>query len=200
MATIEEARHIFEEHQVLRTSQAIALGIAPKTLYRMRDTGIITAEAWGIYRLAELPSLRHPDMVTVAIRQPQAVFALITALSYYRLTDEIPNRVYIALPKGTPRPRIKVPRLEVIWLSPRVYQAGVRTVTIDTVSVKIYDEEKTICDCFKFMKKCGEDVALAALKGYIARPSSQWDIPKLLDYARINRVEKHIMPYVKALL
>jgi predicted transcriptional regulator of viral defense system len=200
MATIREAEAIFEEHSVLRTSQAIDLGIAPPTLYKMRDHGIITEVARGIYRLSEHPELSNPDLVTVALRYPQAVIALISALSYHGLTTQIPHYVYIALPQGTKRPTADYPPLEVVWLSPSIYKAGVETVTIDSIDVKIYDQEKTICDSFKFRNKYGEDVALEALKEYLDRPSSQWDLPKLMRYARLDQIDKLITPYMKALL
>ena len=200
MVTIREAQGIFADYPVLRTSQAIDLGIAPPTLYKMRDQGIITEVVRGIYQLAEHPELSNPDFVTVALRHPQAVIALISALSYYDLTTQIPHFVYVALPQGTKRPTSDYPPLEIVWLSPKVYQAGIETVTIDSIEVKIYDREKTICDSFKFRNKYGEDVALEALKNYLDQPDSRWDLPNLMHYARLNRVDRLMTPYLKALL
>jgi hypothetical protein len=41
-------------------------------------------------------------------------------------------------------------------------------------------------------------VALEALKDYIRQP--KMDVHKLLEYAKVNRVEKLMMPYMKSLL
>ena len=63
---------------------------------------------------------------------------------------------------------------------------------------RIYSREKTVADSFKFRKKIGLDIALEALKDYLRQPKR--DIEGLLNFARINRVEKIIRPYLQALL
>ena len=78
------------------------------------------------------------------------------------------------------------------------FSAGIEEHKIDGVKVKIYNLEKTIADCFKFRKKVGEEIALEALKEYVNRPKS--DIHQLIKYARINRVEKIVTPYLKSLV
>jgi Transcriptional regulator, AbiEi antitoxin len=46
----------FRQHQgLLRTAQAMRLGIAPRTLYALRDSGAIVPVSRGLYRLADLP-------------------------------------------------------------------------------------------------------------------------------------------------
>ena len=65
---------IFQRHQgLLRASAALRLGIHPRTLYGLRDTGTLEQLGRGLYRLADLPPLSHPDLVIVATRYPQAV-------------------------------------------------------------------------------------------------------------------------------
>ena len=55
---IQAAEAIFrEEGGTLRTSQALALGIHPRTLYHLRDTGRLLQLSRGVYRLADLPNL-----------------------------------------------------------------------------------------------------------------------------------------------
>ena len=201
MVDIQTAQQIFTTHSgVLRTAEALSLGIAPRTLYTMRDKGIITEVARGIYRLADAPGLKNPDLVTVSLRYPKAVIALISALNYHQLTTEFPHYVYIALPRGYKKPRSDYPPLEVVWLSQQSYEAGIEIHPIDGQNVKIYDKEKTICDSFKFRNKYGEDVAIEALKVYLHQPTPERDLPKLMHYARINRVLTIMRPYLKGIL
>lgn len=40
---------------ILRTSEALRVGIHPRTLYAMRDSGLLEQLGRGLYRLAELP-------------------------------------------------------------------------------------------------------------------------------------------------
>ena len=69
---------------------------------------------------------------------------------------------------------------------------------MDGITVRIYDREKTVADCFKFRNKIGKDVALEALKDYLGQRDRQLD--RLLEYARIDKVEKVIRPYIEASL
>ncbi|MBI9044576.1 MAG: type IV toxin-antitoxin system AbiEi family antitoxin domain-containing protein [Anaerolineaceae bacterium] len=42
-----------DNHGWLRTKQALALGISPRTLYALKDAGLIIRENRGLYRLAD---------------------------------------------------------------------------------------------------------------------------------------------------
>jgi predicted transcriptional regulator of viral defense system len=164
----------------------------------MCEEGLLVKEARGLYRLADLPPLSNPDIVQVAIRVPNSVICLISALNFHQLTTQIPYRVYIALPQKTKSPRIDYPPLDIVYLSNKPYLAGIEEHVLDGVSVRIYGREKTIADCFKFRKKIGLDISLEALKDYLRQPNR--DIQGILNYASINRVEKIIRPYLQAAL
>ena len=102
------------------------------------------------------------------------------------------------MPQEIKAPRLEYPPLNVVYLSAGPYAAGIEEHILDGIPVRIYSREKTVADCFKFRNKIGQDVAIEALKDYLRQPGR--DIAKLLAYARINRVEKIILPYLKAAL
>lgn len=182
----------------LRTAQAKKLGVDPKILARMTDKGLLTKEGRGIYRLANLPPLSNPDLVQVALRVPHSVVCLISALSFHKLTTQLPYKIYIAIPQEMKKPKIDYPPLYVVKLSKKTYVTGIEKHIIDGVSICIYDKEKTVADCFRFRNKIGSDIAIEAIKDYLDRPDV--NIDRLLHYARINRVEKIIRPYIEAIL
>jgi len=144
------------------------------------------------------PPLSNPDFVQVALRVPDSIICLISALNFHQLTTQIPYRVYIALPQKVKPPRLEYPPLDIVYLSPKPYLAGIEEHTLDRFPVRIYSREKTVADCFKFRNKIGLDIALEALKDYVRQPGR--DIPKILEFARINRVEKIIRPYLQGAL
>ncbi len=94
MATLlpsTRARQTFEAHGgVLRTSEALRLGVHPATLYAMRDAGETSASAGASTGCPAFP-LSNPDLATVGLRVPQGVVCLISALYYHELTTEIPG-------------------------------------------------------------------------------------------------------------
>lgn len=196
--TFTPAIDLFREHQgVLRTSQAIQLGIAPRTLYMMRDAGTLIEVSRGLYRLADLPPLSQPDLVAVALRIPRGVICLISALAYHNLTTQIPHAVYVALPRDAEKPRLDYPPIRLFWFSGQALTTGVEKHTLDGVSVKIFSPEKTVADCFKYRNKIGLNIALEALKR--CREHDRCNLQRLLHFSRICRVEKVMRPYLEML-
>jgi predicted transcriptional regulator of viral defense system len=186
-----------ERGGVLRTRDALGAGIHPRTLYRLRDDGVIEQVCRGVYRLAELPALAFPDLVTVALRVPRAVICLVSALAYHDATSEIPHEVQIALPRRTKLPRLDHPPLRVFWFSGAALSEGIETVVVDGVKARIYDLPKTVVDCFRFRNKLGLDVAIEALNQAVRRKGVRPG--ELLRYARLCRIESVILPYIEAI-
>ena len=194
-----EATRIFRRHGgILRTRDALRAGIHPRTLYAMRDRGVLERLSWGLYRLADLPPLSNQDLVTVALRVPNGVICLISALAFHSLTTQLPHQVYVALPRGAEPPRLEHPPLRILWFTGRAFTEGAETHQVDDVAVRVYSPEKTVADCFKYRNKLGLDIAIEALKLYLE--SRRVPADELLRAARVCRVERVIRPYVEALL
>ena len=183
---------------ILRSSEARRQGINPATLARMAQAGLLVRETRGVYRTAELPPLRDPDLTLVTLRAPRGVICLISALYFHDLTTQIPHQVYVALPRGHKAPHIAWPPAEFVWVREPAYSAGIETHMFDDVPVHIYSAEKTVADCFKFRNTIGVDIAVEALKDYLRRPNS--DMNKLTQYARENHVYTLMHPYIQGLL
>ncbi len=184
---------------MLRTREALRLGIHPRTLYALRDSGELVSLGRGLYRLASAPALAHPDWIAVALRVPRAVICLISALAYHELTPQVPHHIDIALPSHSQIPTVDRLPLRVFWYPERAHQVGIDTITLDQVGVRIYSAEKTIVDCFKYRNKIGLDVAVEALRNY-KQKVRKLPVKKFLEYARISRVENVMRPYLEAVL
>ncbi len=198
-AAIEEARSkMARMGGVFRTREALDSGIQERTLYAMRDMGILERLARGLYRLAELEPLSNPDLAIVGARVPQGVVCLISALAYHGLTTQIPRAVHIAISPKSSKPKLEWPPLKVWWFGGTAFTSGVEQHDIDGVEVAIYCREKTLADCFKYRNKTGLDVAVEALQLY--RDEGDINAPLLMRYAGICRVANVMQPYVEALL
>ncbi len=181
----------------LRMAEALRLGINRKTLYAMRDAGVIESISRGMYRLASLEPLTHPDLVTVATRAPKGVICLISSLSFHELTTQVPHAIDVALVRGTRKPRIDYPPTRYFWFSGPAFHEGIETHDLDGVPVRIYDPEKTLADCFRYRNEIGMDVTLEALRVWRERRRKKLDV--LLKYARMRHVERTIRPYLEAM-
>ena len=195
----EKAKNIFRQHGgVLKMSEAVQAGIHRKMLYAMRDARILEKLDRGLYRLADLPPLGNPDLVSVAMKVPTGVICLISALSFHEITTQIPHEVYIALRRGTESPRLKHPPVRVFRFTGEAFTEGIETPKVDGIQIRIYNPEKTLADCFKYRNKIGLDIAVEALKLY--RERKRVKVNEVMRYARICRVEKVMRPYLEALL
>lgn len=183
---------------VLRTKEAIAAGIHPRTLYELRDAGVIEAVSRGVYRLAEAEWSVDPDLLAVAARVPRAVICLASALAVHELTTQIPRTVDIALPPGGSGPRFRHPPVRVHRFSGASMTEGVESRIADGVTIRLFNPEKTIADCFKFRNRIGLDIALEALRLYRSRRKQ--DLTALMRYAKVDRVDAIIRPYLEATL
>ena len=196
---IDRAIGIFKKHGgMLRTAQAMRLGIHSSTLYAMRDSGSLEQVSRGTYRLAGSPPLGNPDLAVVGARVPKCVICLISALSFHELTTQIPHAVHMALPRGAEGPRLDHPPIKIYRFDDRAFASGVDVYSLDGIRVRIYDAEKTIVDCFKFRSRIGLDTAADALRLY--RERRNIDMDRLMRYAGICRVSRVIRPYLEALL
>jgi predicted transcriptional regulator of viral defense system len=195
----QTATRIFRRHGgILSTGEALGYGIHQRTLYELRDAGTVERLERGLYRLADLPPLSDPDLVTAARKVPQGVVCLISALHFHNITTQIPHAVSIALSRGSERPRLDFPPLKVHWFSGEAFTAGVEEHSIDKTTVRVYGPEKTLADCFKYRNKIGMDSVREAVDLY--RERKRLDRRKLIHFARMCRVEAVMKPYLEALL
>lgn len=181
----------------IRTSEALKLGIHRRTLYHLRDSGLVAELSRGVYRLSDKP-VSNPDLVAIGTRVPQAVICLISALSFHNITTQIPHAVYIAIAKDSTPPRIDNPPLSVHKFSGDALTAGIEEHLIDGITIKIYSIEKTLADCFKYRNKIGLDVCIEALKLYKSR--KKMNIQDIIKYAKICRVYKIMTPHLESIL
>jgi len=193
---IKAFKLIQESGGIIHTAEAIKKGINSKTLYALRDKGMLEQVSRGVFRLFD-HDISSPDFVTIMSRAPHAVICLITALSFHELTTQIPHAIDIAIARNARAPRINWPPIRVYRRSPMVFEAGIEKHQIDGVTIQIYSAEKTLVDCFKYRNKLGIDIVLEALKFYRVRKPLKVD--DVIKYAKICRVEKIMMPYLESI-
>lgn len=190
---------IFKENGgQMKMSEAVMSGISRYHLSSMVKNGILEKITRGVYRLVAAENFSYPDVQLVCSKSSKAVIFLISALVFHRMTTQIQRSVSIAIVERSRPPIVKGIRLEVHYLKPEIYSAGIEDHTIDGVKIKVYDPEKTLVDCFRFRNKIGLDVAIEALKYY--RERGRMDVNKIHKYAKISRVVKVMQPYLEAVV
>jgi predicted transcriptional regulator of viral defense system len=197
-AATKALQSIQAQGQFIRTAQALKVGIHPRTLYQLRDSGTLEQISRGVYRLAQQAPVSDPDLFTVATRIPQGVICLVSALAFHGITTQIPRTVEIALPKGSESPRLDYPPITLHRFSQTSFHAGIEIREVDDIPLRVYSPEKTIADCCKFRHQIGMDVFLEALELYKERKRANFAL--ILEYAQICRVGTVIKPYLEVML
>ena len=197
--SLQQAKDIFRQHGgMMRTQDVLAAGIHPRTLYQLRDTGVLERLSRGVYRLATAKPLGNPDLVAIAMRVPDSVVCLISALAFHKLTTQIPHEIYVAVARGTEPPRIDYPPLRTFWFTGPAFTEGIETHQLDGVPIRVSSREKTLADCFKYRNKIGLDLVLEAVRFY--KQSRRMNMDLLMRYAKICRVANVMRPYLEAML
>ena len=165
------------------TATAAAAGVRFPDLYAARDSGIVIELSRGVFRKADAPAATYPDLLAVAYRVPRAVVCLFSAAAVHDLTDELPQAVQLAVPRGTWPPRITHPPVQVFAWNPATFQLGIGSIEAAPAEpVQVYTPERTVVDLMRLRGRLGEPPAHIALRRYLSHPGAR--IGELVDLAR----------------
>lgn len=180
----------------VRSRDLEAAGISRTQISRLVAQGRLHRIGHGLYTSPGYLGTEHTALVTVAKRAPQALFCLLTALSFHGLTTQSPSEVWIAIGNKERPPSLDYPPLRTVRFSAASLSHGIEIKEVDGVDLRLTNPAKTVADCFKFRNKIGLDVALEALRD--ARREGKATADDLWHYATVNRVANVMRPYLEA--
>ena len=181
-----------------RSAELVRVGFYKAIIYSALKDGLIERVRHGVYSRAGTLDFSHPDLVTASVVVPTGVICLITALSFYEVTDEIPRQIDIAVTKGYWNKGTDKLPLKFYYFSRETWKQGIEEHVIDGKKIRIYSLAKTIADCFKFRNQIGADIARSALKN--ALEQKKVNQREIMKYAKICRVTNIIKPILETLI
>ena len=161
------------------------------------EKGDLTKVGKGIYALASAEPSIYRSYAEVATAIPDAVIAIVSALSFHDIGTQLPWAVWVAFPRQS---RSYVPvsietPIEVIRMDQNLLYDGAEEHIIEGVHVRIHSVEKALADSFKYLGRVGLNVALEALKD--AWGKNKIDMDKLQEYAARDHVWTKMKPYIE---
>jgi predicted transcriptional regulator of viral defense system len=164
--------HLFsvarDQQGFFTTKQAEAAGFRRQSHYYHVQTGHWIREHRGIYRLAEFPTSERPDLVRFWLWSrnrddiPQGVYSHETALSLHELSDVMPAKLHMTVPK-TFRRMAPTPRAVVL------HHGALDPTDIETLEgVPVTTPLRTILDVLRD-HRVSEDVLVQALRQALQR-------------------------------
>ncbi len=173
-------------------------GVQTRTIAKAVKEGIIEKIKPGLYKLVDYPWDEHGSFADICKAHSKAVICLTSSASYYELTTFNPSYVSVAVPHNTPGFKLDYPPIQVYYFPHKYYDTGIDKLDTKSGLIKIYDQEKTLCDLFRYQTKIGDDIVIESLKSYLRQKKR--NINKLFEYAEALNVKDKILPYAKAIV
>jgi predicted transcriptional regulator of viral defense system len=180
----------------MRTRELERQGYSRPRIRTLAEQGVLEQVSRGLYHVAERAPDEHFTVLAVVARVPQAVVCLLSALRFHEIGTQSPHEVWIAVDRKARKPKLTGLPVKVVRFSGPSLRAGVESRMIGEREIRITSPARTVADCFKYRNKIGLDVALEALRDYLARHRGGAD--ELWRYARLNRVARVMQPYLEA--
>jgi hypothetical protein len=144
--------------------------------YRRANAGAYEKIARGLYLPSDADAADW-DWLEAAGKHPKATLCLTSALAYYDLTDEIPQALDIAIPRGSRTPATEG---AIAWhlFAADSFGLGRTTIAIpgSKMRIGIYSPERSIADAFRLRGSLGYELGRDALRTWLGRGGKPADL------------------------
>ena len=181
---------MFKNHNgVMKTSELYDNGITKYELKKFLASNILERLSKGYYKMV---NQEISDIGIVSKVVPSAVLCFDSALFHYGYSDRIPSAIHIAINKDISKSKVKFdyPFVKAYFVEPFLLELGVEKAMIDDAEMLIYSRDRLICDCLYYESKMEIELLNKAITNYIKDPKK--NISKLMEYAKIRKVEKKV--------
>ena len=190
-------RFIADNNGMINTEEANKNNISLKRLERLEKDGELERVARGLYL--------HKDFILdpyylAQYRSSKSVFSHGTALYLHNLSDENPIIITMTVPTDWNTQLLKEKKLyKFYYYKEKLWEIGQEDIKSPYGhKLKIYNKERTLCDCIINIDEMGRDVVINAIKEYMINIESM-DINKLYKYAEIFNIKEKVRTYVEVL-
>ncbi len=150
-----------------------AAGLTHTILDRLIADGILDRFGRGLLRQVDQTQDADLDLIEAALRAPAATICLNSALAQAGLTDEIPARWHMAVPRGTHRPTEPA---TAAWhqFDPATFDLGRGALPLAPgLTIGLYSAARSIVDAFNPRTSTDRDLAIGALRRWLRSPDAQ---------------------------
>ena len=92
-----QLRNLLDSRSMMRAQELREAGISAQTIARAVETGEIERISRGVYQKLGSEIEENQILAEAAIRAPKGVIALVSALAFHGLTDQMPRRIWMAI-------------------------------------------------------------------------------------------------------
>lgn len=182
---------------MLRSSELREAGINAQTIARAVEAGEIERLSRGLYQKRDAEIEENQILAEAAMRVPKGVIALVSALSFHDLTDQMPRRIWMAIGTSDWAPVQSYPPTRLVRFTDAYLRQGIEHHMIAGVKVPIYSIPKTLADAFRNPKLVDRSVAVEGLRTALRLRKAT---PAMIaESAKMGGAWKTMQPYLEAL-
>lgn len=182
---------------IARAYELREAGIAGQTIKRAVDDGEVVRISRGLYQRANTDVDTEQSLAEAAKLVPKGVIAMVSALAFHGLTDQMPRKVWVAISTRDWAPAHAYPPIRIVEFRDKYMQQGIEHHRISGVDVPVFSVPKTLADIFRNSKLVDRSVAVeglrAALEQRKATPSA------IAESAARGGAWRIMRPYLEAL-
>jgi predicted transcriptional regulator of viral defense system len=188
--------YLKKNNGVIKASDIRNAGYDNSILRRLEKSGELERVAYGLYID---PDIFADEYLIAQYRITKGVFSHDTALYFHDLSDRTPFKLTMTIPNGYNSRYLKDDNYQFFYCKKELYDIGITEINSPNGNpIKVYDEERTICDCIRKIDKLDSNLVLEAVKKYMSEVGN--DYAKLIEYSKLFNVEQRVQQYMEVLL
>lgn len=181
---------------ILRLEDAILAGVSKTYVLDFVKKMDYEQVARGIY-LA--PDAWEDGMYILQMRCKEAVFSHETALYLLDMADREPLQYTVTMKQGYNSTNLTKQGVKVYTVKKEWHNMGIVEIPSPMGHMlRTYNAERTLCDVFRGRSQVEIQDRQTAIREYVRQ--SKKDIPRLMEYAKMFKIEKKIKQYLEVLL
>jgi predicted transcriptional regulator of viral defense system len=190
-------RSLLNARSMIHAHELREAGISAQTIARAVESGEVERISRGVYQKRDAEVEENQTLAEAVMRVPKGVVAMVSALAFHGLTDQMPRRVWMAIGTSEWAPVQSYPPLRMVRFTETYLRQGIEHHAIAGIDVPVYSIPKTLADLFRNPKLVDRSVAIeglrAALQQRKATPS------EIAQAAKAGGAWKVMQPYIEAL-
>jgi len=188
-------KELFEKNNGYATTKDIKdVSITYYELNRYIKNGNIIRIKQGHYKWNK--SEDFDEVALISHMFADGILCMDTALFHYGYTDRTPSQWHIAVDKDSSKTRFKIdyPFVKPYYIERKYLGIGATFSEMDGIRVRIYDRERVICDCLRYMPKMDKETFNKSIQAYVS--DNHKNIKMLIEYSKRFGVYKKMQTWI----
>lgn len=185
-----------ENNGYITTKEAENLKINSTFLSNLVNNNKLERVGTGIYKLPEYPI---DNFYILSKSSKNMCYSHATALYLHDMSDRIPLVYDVTVPYNYSGNLLNNENVSLRYVKDDIFDLGMVDIkTINNLTIKCYDIERTLCDIIKDKNNMDKEIYSKALKNYVKNKNK--NLFKLVKYAKKLNIEEEVIELMEVLL